>query len=78
MGNPLKTSVYIDGFNLYYGALKQTPYKWLDIGKLCQVMLPAHVITPSNSSRRTLLTNDSDLTEPVKVIRQVLNLPIGI
>ena len=44
MGNPLKTSVYIDGFNLYYGALKQTPYKWLDIGKLCQVMLPAHVI----------------------------------
>ena len=32
--------VYIDGFNLYYGALKRTPYKWLDLAKLCQHMLP--------------------------------------
>ena len=22
--------VYVDGFNLYYGSLKRTPYKWLD------------------------------------------------
>ena len=22
------TWVYIDGFNLYYGAVKDTPYKW--------------------------------------------------
>ncbi|MFT3803784.1 MAG: NYN domain-containing protein [Burkholderiaceae bacterium] len=28
----LKTIVYVDGFNLYYGALKGTPYKWLDLG----------------------------------------------
>ena len=28
------TTIYIDGFNLYYGALKGTPYKWLDIVKL--------------------------------------------
>src|SRR5713226_9333327 len=34
------TYVYVDGFNLYYGALKRTPYKWLDLAKLCQVMLP--------------------------------------
>lgn len=40
----LRTNVYIDGFNLYYGSLKKTPYKWLDIGKLCQVMLPTHAI----------------------------------
>jgi uncharacterized LabA/DUF88 family protein len=26
----MRTFVYIDGFNLYYGALKDTPYKWLD------------------------------------------------
>lgn len=25
--------VYIDGFNLYYGALKDGPYKWLDLEK---------------------------------------------
>lgn len=27
----LRTRVYIDGYNLYYGCLKGTPYKWLDL-----------------------------------------------
>ena len=35
-----KTNVYIDGFNLYYRALKDTPYKWLDLRKLCRALLP--------------------------------------
>lgn len=39
------TSVYIDGFNLYYGALKGTPYRWLDLGKLCDQMLHSHKVT---------------------------------
>ncbi|GGN36157.1 NYN domain-containing protein [Marinomonas arctica] len=30
----LKTRVYIDGYNLYYGCLKNTPYKWLDLKAL--------------------------------------------
>ena len=37
-------NVYVDGFNLYYGALKRTPYKWLDLGKLAQTLLPADTI----------------------------------
>ena len=32
--------VYVDGFNLYYGSLKRTPYKRLDLGRLCTRMLP--------------------------------------
>jgi len=35
----LRTSIYIDGFNLYYGLLKNTPYKWLNIESLCQAYL---------------------------------------
>lgn len=35
-----KANVYIDGFNLYYGAVKGSPYKWLDLGALCHRMLP--------------------------------------
>jgi len=31
----LRTVVYVDGFNLYYGCLKDSPYRWLDIGTLC-------------------------------------------
>jgi len=38
------TFVYIDGFNLYYGALKDSPYRWLDLAALCQRMLPDDTI----------------------------------
>lgn len=31
----LRAHVYVDGFNLYYGALQRTPYKWLDLSALC-------------------------------------------
>ena len=27
----MKANVYVDGFNLYYGAVKNTPYRWLNI-----------------------------------------------
>lgn len=29
-----KTTIYIDGYNLYYSRLKGTPFKWLDIATL--------------------------------------------
>ena len=35
--------VYIDGFNLYYRALKGTMHKWLDVEALCRATLPAGV-----------------------------------
>jgi len=35
-----KTNVYVDGFNLYYGAVKDTPYKWLDLATFCQNLFP--------------------------------------
>ena len=39
------TNVYIDGFNLYYRALRRHPqYKWLDLAKLSQALLPGHRI----------------------------------
>lgn len=38
----LRTAVYIDGFNLYFGCLKDTPHRWLDLKKLCENMLQPH------------------------------------
>jgi hypothetical protein len=35
-------NVYVDGLNLYYGCLKNTPYKWLDLEALCRLLLPAY------------------------------------
>ncbi len=40
----MRTNVYIDGFNLYYGAVKGTPYRWLDIARFCAVLLPRDTI----------------------------------
>ena len=36
---PHRTIVYVDGFNLYYGELNGTPYKWLDLGALFHKVL---------------------------------------
>ena len=38
----LRTYVYVDGFNLYYRALRGTPYKWLDLQALASGLLDPH------------------------------------
>lgn len=40
----MRTNVYVDGFNLFYGCLKGTPYRWLDIGALCARLFPRNEI----------------------------------
>lgn len=38
----MRTFVYVDGFNLYYGALKGSSWKWLDLVALFDNMLQSH------------------------------------
>ena len=40
----MRTNFYIDGFNLYYRALKDTSLRWLDLFKLCQSITPSHMV----------------------------------
>jgi len=40
----MKTNVYVDGFNLYYGAVRHTPYKWLNIRHMCEIIFPKNEI----------------------------------
>lgn len=40
----IPTNVYVDGFNLYYGCLQASPWKWLDLRALCERMLPQNRI----------------------------------
>ncbi len=44
--NRLRTNVYVDGFNLFFGALKGrgAGYKWLDVGLLCRRLLPGNQV----------------------------------
>lgn len=38
----MKTIVYIDGFNLYYGCLKNTSLKWLNLYEFTKSHLGTH------------------------------------
>lgn len=57
IGNTVKTRIYIDGFNLYYGILRfryspedprgtlgRPKYRWLNIARMCGLLLPEHQI----------------------------------
>jgi len=47
----IRAYVYIDGFNFYYGAVRETPYKWLDFNRMCQLLLPRDEIACFRTSR---------------------------
>jgi uncharacterized LabA/DUF88 family protein len=40
----VRTIVYIDGFNLYYRALRGTPHRWLDIAAMSRAALPSSCV----------------------------------
>ena len=67
----MQANIYVDGFNLYYGALKNTPYRWLDIAKLCRLMLPRDTI--GQIKYFTALVNPRP-TDPDQLTRQQIYL----
>ena len=40
----MRTRVYVDGYNLYYACLRQSPYKWLSIHELAARLMPRNQI----------------------------------
>ncbi len=78
----LKTNVYVDGFNLYYGAVKGTDLKWLDIGKLCQLLLPGHDIQSIRYFTALVTPRPPDMGQPqrqriyIRALETVPNLSI--
>lgn len=65
--NPLNTSVYIDGFNLYHRSLRGTPYKWLDFKKLLSKILPPNC---NVTCIKYFTANVADLGDPSRPQRQ--------
>ncbi len=59
---PIRTILYIDGFNLYYGALKDTPYKWLNPVSLAYKVFPKNkvIATKFCSAKISALPKDPD------------------
>lgn len=63
---PLDTFVYVDGFNLYYGAVKGTPYRWLNIRQLCELLLPKHTILRVKYFTARVSARPGDPDQPVR------------
>jgi hypothetical protein len=55
----LRTIAYVDGYNLFFGCLKGSPYKWLDLVALIETIL--HVQDPSST-----LVQVKYFTAPIK------------
>lgn len=62
-----KTYVYIDGFNFYYGCIRNSPYRWLDLFTFAQSMLPKNDIVHVKYFTSIVKSSARD---PVKVERQ--------
>lgn len=60
----MRTIVYVDGFNLYYGAVKGTNYKWLNILTLCQLLLPRNEIVKIKYFTALVTGRPSDPDQP--------------
>lgn len=59
-----KVYVYVDGFNLYYGSVKDTPFRWLDILALSQRMLPGDTIAAIKYFTATVSGRPHHLQKP--------------
>jgi uncharacterized LabA/DUF88 family protein len=74
--------VYIDGFNLYYGAVKDSPYRWLDLAALCHRMLPGDAILAIKYFTAIVSARPHDPQQParqqayLRALRTIPNLSI--
>jgi hypothetical protein len=62
----MSANVYVDGFNLYYGCLRHTAHKWLDLDALCRTLLPSYDI----HRIRYFTARVSGRTDPGTPVRQ--------
>lgn len=62
----MRTNVYVDGFNLYYGALRKTPYRWLDLNALFKALLPKNEIQEIKYFTALVSARPNDPNQPVR------------
>ncbi len=68
----------MDGFNLYYGAAKHTPFKWVNLAELCVQVLPGldiHRIRYFTALVKPLPTDPRTRLRQEIYIRALLTLP---
>ncbi len=63
---PVPTIVYIDGFNFYYGAVKGTTHKWVDLEAVCRRLLPRDDIVKIRYFTARVTERPDDPLPPVR------------
>lgn len=74
----MRTNFYIDAFNLYYGCLRGTPYKWLNLEVLCQLSFPSDRVHRIRYCTARVKARPSDPQQPVRqaaYLRALTTLP---
>ena len=69
-----RTIIYIDGFNLYYGALKGGPHKWLDLERCFNLLRPHDDIRQLHYF--TALVRGPSLPDQQTYLRALATLPL--
>lgn len=75
---PSRTGIYIDGLNFYYGALRNTPYKWVDIDRLSSFLVPHDEIVHVRYFTAVVNPRPADARVPIRqstYLRAIDTLP---
>jgi uncharacterized LabA/DUF88 family protein len=75
----LRTIVYIDGFNLYYRALRGTTHKWLNVAALSEAALPTTCQIKRVNYYTARISGRTDPTAPARqhiYLRALESLPL--
>jgi len=62
----VRTHLYIDGFNLYYGCLKDSAFKWLNPAQMAALLLPGHTITAIDYFSANVSARPGDPDQPIR------------
>ncbi|WP_095092828.1 antitoxin Xre/MbcA/ParS toxin-binding domain-containing protein [Pseudomonas sp. Irchel 3A5] len=77
----LRTRIYIDGYNFYYGCLKGTPYKWLDLLPLFEKhILPSALVRDDEGriAQSSLLPFHTIKLFTAKIVESVARAPDSV
>ncbi len=74
----MKTFFYVDAFNLYYGALKGTDYRWLNLYELFTSLFPKNQIVRIKYFTARVKPHPSDPDKPLRqqlLLRALATIP---
>ena len=80
----MQTNFYVDAFNLYYGCLKGTPHRWLDLQALFGKVFPGNDINRIRYFTAIVESRPSDVHRPVhqqvylRALQTIPNLSIHL